>query len=1027
MNILICNERFLFRFGADRVLILLGQGLKQLGHTVTIMANRYDPEIVQSFASQVIDCPVEEAAYLDLNEYTSDWVRNNWNRLLLPGNVPDVIIVGGWPFVTAIAFFREVCPNVVFLDLGVVPTDGYPEAIKITLEKLSALRRQYLGFASLIIGISRFIVDSQSRPESRGVRVRSIHLGADHMEMGLWPADRLKLESSWGASLQLVRSLKQQDRKVLLCLGRWEPGCYKNSQAALEMMARLSAACPGCTLLVLAKADDVELPGDLKTAIVPIGFPDDAELVEIMKTADLGISFSLWEGFNLPLAEMQWLGRPALVFNLGAHSEVVAHPWYLCRDINDMVTKAQELLAGGGPDSVTISKALQEFRSYFRWERAIREYSDALNELARRNNTPAKQSLPILIIDVSNSTVDRANSGVIRVTRRLSRALQEYGEDPIFVIWDHSTGCYVFPTFDEYEILSRFNGPLQKGNGRVSKSLGERTSIDDLLTWQDNFERWLLLPEVKAANSLRAIQRFAHDRNLMIGAIFYDSIPVSRPDLCNEEIRENHGHYMQGLAECDLVIPISGFSAGCLEDFWRDLRVTTSCRVIPDVLPGEFGGTRRTSILEDSKRSTIRILCVSTLELRKNHRNLIQACLRIAEKHPELEWSLTLVGNRYGGAFEIADWIESISAQDSRIKWLGIVDDATLERLYQESAFTVYPSVIEGFGLPVLESIWHGRPCICYNQGVMSELAQGGGCLTTDVTVPIRLAEAIYTLATDEDLRSKLAQQAIARPLKTWNDYVLELTETIAECTSARGGFERTSPISTSRNGTRSMAWQSALYPDCLCENWKMSDSERMALTGLMARHKPLCSIEVGTYCGGSLSLIAQYSKVVFSIDIDETISSRFSFPNVSFLTGRSTLILPHLFNELDEANIPVEFLLIDGDHSAAGVFGDLNCVLDYVPKKPLFVLLHGSFNPECRRGMLDADWQRSPFCHWVDIDFVPGRVVEHPGPFHGELSGGFAAAYFLTEPRRGELQVSRTAEQMFRTLNEQRASAVTA
>ena len=138
-------------------------------------------------------------------------------------------------------------------------------------------------------------------------------------------------------------------------------------------MARLSAACPGCTLLVLAKADDVELPGDLKNTIVPIGFPDDAELVEIMKTADLGVSFSLWEGFNLPLAEMQWLGRPALVFNLGAHSEVVSHPWYLCRDINDMLTKAQELFAGGGPDSVTISKALQEFRSYFRWERAIRE------------------------------------------------------------------------------------------------------------------------------------------------------------------------------------------------------------------------------------------------------------------------------------------------------------------------------------------------------------------------------------------------------------------------------------------------------------------------------------------------------------------------------------------------------------------------------------------------------------------------------------------------------------------------------
>jgi glycosyltransferase involved in cell wall biosynthesis len=1027
MNILICNERFLFRFGADRVLILLGKGLKELGHTVTMMANRYDPEIVQSFASQVIDCPVEHAAYLDLNEYTSDWLRNNWNRLFLPGNIPDVIIVGGWPFVSALAFFREVCPNVVFLDQGVVPTDGYPDTTKITLEKLRALRKQHLGFADLIIGVSRFIVDSQSRPESGGVPVRSILNGADHMEMRLWPADRLRLESAPKSSL-LVRSLKQQGRKVLLCLGRWEPGCYKNSQVALEMMERLNAASPACTLLVLAEGHHVDVPANLKNAILPIGFPDDPELVEIMKAADLGMSFSLWEGFNLPLAEMQWLGRPALVFNLGAHSEVVADPWYLCRDIDEMSTKAQELLVGRGPDSATISKSLAEFRSYFRWERAISEYNNALNELASRNDTRTNRLLPLSVIDVSNSTIDPANSGVIRVTRRLSRELQEHGADPIFVIWDQSMGRYVLPTHDEYEMLSRFNGPLPKGNRRLSGSPGERRSIDDILSWHDNLERWLLLPEVKAAGSLRAIQRFARDRNLMIAAIFYDSIPVSRPDLCNEEIRENHGRYMQGLAECDLVIPISDFSARCLEDFWHDSDVTTSCRVIADLLPGEFGGTRRTSIIQESKQSEIRILCVSTLEPRKNHRNLIQACLWIADKYPELEWSLTLVGNRYAGAFEIADWIESISAKNSRIKWLGVVDDATLDRLYQESAFTVYPSVIEGFGLPVLESIWHGRPCICYNQGVMSELAQDGGCLTTDVTDPIRLAETIYTLATNEDLRLKLARQAIARPLKTWNDYVLELTETIAEYARARASFERTSPaISTSRNGTRSMDWQSALYPDCICENWQMSDSERMALTGLIARHKPFCSIEVGTYCGGSLSLISQYSKMVFSIDIDETISSRFSFPNVSFLTGRSTLILPHLFNELDKANIPVEFLLIDGDHSAAGVLGDLNCLLDYVPRRPLFVVLHDSFNPECRRGMLEANWQRSPFCHWVDIDFVPGRVVEYPGPFHGELWGGLAAAYFLPEPRTGELQVGRTAEQMFRMLNEQRASAATA
>src|SRR5262249_61202614 len=96
---------------------------------------------------------------------------------------------------------------------------------------------------------------------------------------------------------------------------------------------------------------------------------------------------------------------------------------------------------------------------------------------------------PARVVGVSNSTIGPANSGVIRVTRRLSRELQEHGADLIFVIWDQSTGRYVLPTHDEYEMLSRFNGPLPKGNSRVSRSPGELTSIDDIMRRHANLAR----------------------------------------------------------------------------------------------------------------------------------------------------------------------------------------------------------------------------------------------------------------------------------------------------------------------------------------------------------------------------------------------------------------------------------------------------------------------------------------------------------------------------------------------------------
>ena len=85
--------------------------------------------------------------------------------------------------------------------------------------------------------------------------------------------------------------------------------------------------------------------------------------------------------------------------------------------------------------------------------------------------------------------------------------------------------------------------------------------------------------------------------------------------------------------------------------------------------------------------------------------------------------------------------------------------------------FTVYPSLVEGFGLPILESLWLGKPCICHDDGVMAELAAGGGCLTVDMNDPTALARAIEQLATDRSLRDRLSTEARARDIDGWPDY----------------------------------------------------------------------------------------------------------------------------------------------------------------------------------------------------------------------------------------------------------------
>lgn len=1007
MHILICNERFLFRFGLDRALIFLGKGLKETGHTISIMANKYDRNVLETFASNIIDVPETKNDYLNSNEFTEKWINNSWNTFFNDSNKPDIVVIGGWPFFSSIPVFKKLGIPVVFLDCGAVPLEGYTNGILITQKKLRELRKKYLKDATSIIAISDFIATTQSKVDTDNkIPVYKILLGADHFDMKNWQMNNLHNKSS---IINSFDETKNEGKRCILNLGRWEPNCYKNSESIFDIMRKIKSKLPNSVLFVLNDPFTIQIPQDLQNFIYPIGFPDDAELAYLMKNVDLGISTSLWEGFNLPLAEMQWLNVPVLVFNKGAHPEVVIHSWYLCNNDEEMVTKACEIL-NENDLSIDIKKnALEKFHGFFTWRRAISEYNKIFEDLNKIYDYYKKQNF-LLIIDVTNAVRDPANSGVIRVTRRISRELQKY-VPVLFGVWDQGKKQYFFPTKIEFDQLSQFNGPILSSECKLS-SEDSKISLLDYLKTNKNSETWLIFAETIDEDRARIIRRFARNNNIFLAAIFYDAIPVLFPKFCQDKaVKNNHSHYMTGLAECDLIIPISEYSSDCLQNFWRDHNIK-GCTVRCNLLPGEFGGYKRNTIIKNTNCDEINILCVSTLEPRKNHKTLINACLLMQKEHPELNWKLTLIGNRYAGAFEIADDIQKISRDNSRIQWRGVVSDYTLSLLYMEASFTVYPSIIEGFGMPILESIWQGTPVICSNQGVMSELAAEGGCLTTNILDEQLLANTMYQLSTDKKLFYKLSQEAVNRKLKTWDEYTQQFLS-LLECENIHKDFSNRNDKVIHSTDTRT--WEEILYPKCLCEHWQMNNSERLALTTLLSRHIPQCSIEIGTYKGGSLSLISQFSKMVFSIDIDPTVSEKFSFfKNVTFLTGFSKVSLPLLLKSLDYEQVPVDFILVDGDHSAEGVKNDLNMVLSYIPKKPLFVMMHDSFNPECRRGMLEADWNKCPYIQWVDLDFVPGRVIENGSTTDGEMWGGLALAYLTPTIRVGPLIIEHSANTMY-------------
>lgn len=190
----------------------------------------------------------------------------------------------------------------------------------------------------------------------------------------------------------------------------------------------------------------------------------------------------------------------------------------------------------------------------------------------------------------------------------------------------------------------------------------------------------------------------------------------------------------------------------------------------------------------------------------------------------------------------------------------------------------------------------------------------------------------------------------------------------------------------------------------------QMTTCERFALQGLLRRLRPSLSLEIGTYLGGSLQVLSRFSDAVISVDIDPTVKNRLAekCSNVEFRSGDSSRVLPDLVRELNEQKKPIGFVLIDGNHSGEGVRRDIESLLELQPQQEIIVLLHDSFNPNCRERMRTANWGRCPFVSQVELDFIPG--VYHYEPYDTAeprtMWGGFACVVLSPQTRVGNLVI---------------------
>ena len=166
-----------------------------------------------------------------------------------------------------------------------------------------------------------------------------------------------------------------------------------------------------------------------------------------------------------------------------------------------------------------------------------------------------------------------------------------------------------------------------------------------------------------------------------------------------------------------------------------------------------------------------------------------------------------------------------------------------------------------------------------------------------------------------------------------------------------------------------------------------MTLGERAALQGILASLQPRLSIEIGTAQGGSLSRVAAASEEVHSFDLQHD-SDRDWPANVTLHSGDSHKLLPDFLSELADEGRNVEFVLVDGDHTADGVQRDVEDLLASPAIRRTVIVLHDTLNDDVRRGITAAGAEGRPEVALHDLDFVGGHL-SIAGEYENHLWGG--------------------------------------
>ena len=229
------------------------------------------------------------------------------------------------------------------------------------------------------------------------------------------------------------------------------------------------------------------------------------------------------------------------------------------------------------------------------------------------------------------------------------------------------------------------------------------------------------------------LQQIREQYRLEPWVLLYDLIPLRRPEWCVAELVESFTAWLTAtLPQCRKLFAISRATATDVEMYAREVGISLAGPVEPVPIGTGFGlATPHREQMEIRPRGLPAhgsyALFVSTLEARKNHMLLFRLWRRLLADLPRDRVPTLVFAGRVG--WLVADLMQQLENAEwlgGKIRLIRDPSDAELLALYAGCQFTLFPSLFEGWGLPVTESLALGRPCVSSNG---TSLPEAGGDL----------------------------------------------------------------------------------------------------------------------------------------------------------------------------------------------------------------------------------------------------------------------------------------------------------